>query len=173
MSLVVQTYRDKHGQLPTELFIHGRARFDEAEWRGFQSAVPPEIRLSGIRIRRASNNKLYRVDGATPVLRGTALILNERLALLWSVGYIPRLQTYPGWEVPTPLAVEVDRGEVQIDQVLRDVLGLTKLNYNSCIYGDGMPVTLRFANAVGEILTAVPSEMDYKPLPFRFYIRIM
>lgn len=170
MSLVVQTYRDKHGQLPTELFIHGRARFDESEWCGFQSAVPPEIRLSGIRIRRASIDKLYRVDGATPVLRGTALILNERRALLWSVGYIPRLQTYPGWEVPTPLEIEISRGDAQIQQVLKDVLGLTKLNYNSCIYGDGMPVTLRFANAVGEILTAVPSEMDYKPLPFRFYI---
>lgn len=66
--------------------------------------------------------------------------------------------------------MEVNRGEAQIEQVLRDILGLTKLNYNSCIYGDGRPVTLRFANAVGEILTAVPGDIDYKPLPFRFYI---
>jgi len=170
MLLVVQTYTDKHGRPPTELFIHGQARFDELEWRGFQSAVPSETRLSGIRIRRSRHNKLYRAEGTTPVLRGTALILSERRALLWSLGYTPRLQTYPGWEVPSPLEVDINRGDVQIEQVLRDVLGLTKLNYNSCIYGDGMPVTLRFANAVGEILTSVPNEMDYKPLPFRFYI---
>lgn len=112
----------------------------------------------------------YRAEGETPVLRGTALILTDRRALLWSLGFIPRLQTYPGWEVPTPLEVEVSRGEVQIEQVLKHVLGLTKLNYNACIYGDGMPVTLRFANAVGEILTAAPLQSDYKPLPFRFYI---
>ena len=40
--------------------------------------------------------------------------------------------------------------------VLRDILALTKLNYNTCIYGDGVPVTLRFADAVGENLKAGP-----------------
>jgi hypothetical protein len=47
---------------------------------------------------------------------------------------------------------------------------MTKLNYNAGIYGDGMPVTLRFAHAVGEILTAIPKSENYKPLPFRYYI---
>lgn len=37
------------------------------------------------------------------------------------------------------------------------VLALTKLNYNACIYGDGQPVALSFADAVGEIVTAVSS----------------
>lgn len=170
MSLVIETYKEKHTEPPAELFIHGRARFDDAEWRGFQSAVPPETTLYGIRIRRSFDSKLYRAEGATPVLRGAALILSLRRALLWSRGYVPRLQTYPGWEVPTPIEVEVCRGEADIEQVLKDVLGLTKLNYNACIFGDGMPVTLRFANAVGEILTAVPSSIDFKPLPFRYYI---
>jgi hypothetical protein len=32
-----------------------------------------------------------------------------------------------------------------------------------------MPVTLSFADAVGEILMAAPSE-DTPPLPFRYYI---
>lgn len=170
MSLVIQTYREKHIHPPTELFIHGRARFDDAEWRGFMSAVPPETQLYGIRIRRSLDNKLYRADSTTPVLRGIALVLYHRRALLWSRGFVPRLQTYPGWEVPTPLDIEICRGEADIEQVLKDVLGLTKLNYNACIFGDGMPVTLRFANAVGEILTAVPSSINFKPLPFRFYI---
>jgi len=40
--------------------------------------------------------------------------------------------------------------------VLKDILALTKLNYNTCIFGDGMPITLKFADAVGEILTAGP-----------------
>jgi hypothetical protein len=48
-------------------------------------------------------------------------------------------------------------------------MGLTKLNFNSCIYGDGLPVTLRFADLVGEILTAGPDVPD-TPLPFRHYI---
>ena len=66
---------------------------------------------------------------------------------------MPRLATYPGWEVPNPLEVEIQRGESDIKVVLQDVLGLTKLNYNACIYGDSRPVTLRFADVVGDIPT--------------------
>lgn len=170
MSLVLRTYLDKHNVPPAELFLHGQARFSDAEWQGFARALPATTRFSCIRIRRSFDTKLYRADGQTPVLRGTALILGRSKGLLWSRGYVPRLQTYPGWEVPVPLEVEVSRGSADIEQVLKDVLGLTKLNYNACIYGDGMPVTLRFANAVGEILTAIPKSEDYKPLPFRYYI---
>jgi hypothetical protein len=33
-----------------------------------------------------------------------------------------------------------------------------------------LPVTLKFADRVGEILTASPRGMEAPPLPFRFYI---
>ena len=47
---------------------------------------------------------------------------------------------------------------------------LAKLKYDSAGFSDGLPVTLRFADLVGEILTAGP---DDKPswLPFRHYIQ--
>lgn len=172
MSLVLENYREANGTDPTELFVHGRTRFNDAEWSGFQKAVLPSTKLSGIRIRKATESRLYQSETPTPVLRGVALVLSPAKGLLWSRGYIPRLQTYPGWEVPTPIEIEVCRGSASIDVVLTDVFGLTKLNYNACIYGDGMPVTLRFANAVGEILTSIPvSRMaEYRPLPFRYYI---
>ena len=58
-----------------------------------------------------------------------------------------------------------------METVLKDVLGLTKLNYNACRYGDGEPVTLKFADAVGEILTAGPVFRDQiPPLPFKHYV---
>jgi hypothetical protein len=65
--------------------------------------------------------------------------------------------------------VAVSRGDADIEVVLGDVLALTKLNYNSCRFADGLPVTLRFADAVGEILTAGPIGAR-PPLPFKFYI---
>jgi hypothetical protein len=51
-----------------------------------------------------------------------------------------------------------------------DVLGLTKINYNACDFASGQPVTLKFADRVGEILTASPRGMEAPPMPFRFYI---
>lgn len=69
-----------------------------------------------------------------------------------------------------PLSIEISKGVADIKQVMADVLALTKLNYNGCIYGDGVPVTLRFADSVGEILTVPPGKSELPPLPFRYYI---
>ena len=170
MSLVVEAYRKGHGgQAPRELFIHGKTRFSKDEWEGFRETVPPETNVVCVRIREDSGMKLYR-HGPSNIPRGLAWVKSDWQGFLWSKGYVPRLQTYAGREVPGPLSIEIARGHADIEQVMDDVLALTKLNYNACIYGDGVPVTLRFADAVGEILTAAPRREDLPPLPFRYYI---
>jgi hypothetical protein len=72
-------------------------------------------------------------------------------------------------EVPNPLSIEVCQGSASIETVLADILVLTKLNYNTCRYGDGKPITLKFADAVGEVLTA-GTITGTVPLPFMYYI---
>lgn len=165
---ILNAYHEQTGSLPKELFIHGRTRFDDEEWQGFVSAMPSGTSAVGVRITRSDEFKLYR-PGRMPVLRGTAVVESERLGYLWTTGFIPDLGTYPGWETPNPLRIEISRGQADIKTVLSDVFQLTKLNFNACIYGDGLPVTLRFANAVGEILTAAP-DLPSAPLPFKHYI---
>ena len=170
MSLVVEAYRKGHaGAAPKELFIHGKTRFSKDEWEGFRETVPPETNVVCVRIREDSGVKLYR-HGPSAITRGMAWVKSETRGYLWTKGYVPRLQTYAGREVPSPLTIEIARGYADIEQVMGDVLGLTKLNYNACIYGDGVPVTLRFADSVGEILTAAPRKSELPPLPFRYYI---
>ncbi len=154
---------------PDELFIHGKATFNDHEWAGFREAAPSQTNIVGVRIRDDSSMKLFRV-GDTPVLRGTALLRNPRNAALWTRGWTPRLATYPGLEVPNPLSIEVCRGDASIDTVLNDIMALTKLNYNACLFADGSPITLKFANAVGEVITAGPSPAGGAPLPFMYYI---
>jgi hypothetical protein len=168
MNLVVKAYKDVHGQPPRELFIHGQIWFEADEWAGFSSTVPDCTKLVGVRIRRQNEIKLYRY-GSKPVLRGTAIIVSDRKAYLWTAGFTPRLETYPGREVPNPLAVDIVKGDAVLEQVLSDLMALTKLNFNSAGFSDGLPVTLRFADLVGEILTAGPNEAT-APLPFKFYI---
>jgi hypothetical protein len=165
----LKAYVEEHNNLPDELFIHGQTYFNKDEWSGFVDAVPSETRLVGIRIRRSNEMKLFR-SGTHPVLRGTACKVHEKKALLWTTGFVPALDTYPGREVPNPLSVEIVRGEADLDVVLKDVMGLTKMNFNACIFADGLPVTLRFANSVGEIITSAPADRVIPPLPFRHYI---
>src|SRR5437899_5662669 len=103
------------------------------------------------------------------MLRWLALRIDRRNAFVWTAGYVPHLLTYPGREVPTPLKVRIVFGGTKLAQVIIDIIALTKVNFNSCIFSDGLPVTLRFADEIGEILTAIP-EVSSKPLPFRHYI---
>jgi hypothetical protein len=85
------------------------------------------------------------------VLRGTALILDEKNAYLWTNGHVPQLDTYIGPETPNPLFITLLRSKhvmPKMETVLNDIVDLTKINYDSCNYNDSLPVTVRFAKTV-------------------------
>ena len=165
----LESYKDQNGYYPKEMFIHAKTRFNSQEWEAFQEITPKETNLVGVTITKTKPLKLYKAAGDYAILRGNAFIVNEKNAFLWTVGHVPKIQTALSIEVPNPIFIEINKGEADIAQVLKDILALTKLNYNACIYADGIPVTLRFANKIGEILTA---SLDIKvpPLAFKYYI---
>ena len=170
LSTSLEAFRSKSEtkEYPKEIFIHARTYFDDEEWEGFEEAAQGKCQIIGIRIRDNSAFKLYR-DFSYCVPRGTALIMSDGLAYLWTKGFIPRIQTQLGLETPNPLSVEITRGVGNIETVSKDILALTKLNYNACIFADGSPVTLRFADSIGEILTAARN-LKSEVLPFKHYV---
>ena len=172
ISTVIKTFVERHGFPPKEFFIHGRTTFRDEEWNAFATACPPETNLIGVRIRQTDGDvKLFR-DGDYPAIRGTAMILDDRNAYLWTSGYMPRMATYIGPETPNPVHVTVLRSTgsmPEIGQVLSDILGLTKINYNTCNFGDALPVTVRFASKVGDVLVMAAARQHEKQ-PFKFYI---
>ena len=178
IELALQTYRDENNRIipnsnkaPHEVFVHAKNNFNNEEYEGFLEAVPEGVNVIGITIKKTNTLKLYRKK-KYPVLRGLAYIMNEHSAYLWTQGFVPRLATSLALEVPNCLSINISKGDANIETVCKDVLALTKLNYNACIYGDGLPVTLRFADNVGEILTAIPIDelKNTPPLAFRYYI---
>jgi hypothetical protein len=172
LARVLETYADNHSGPPKEVFIHGQTYFNDVEWRAFEAAVPAGTNLVGVRIRQTKGEtKLFR-NGDYPVLRGTAMLLDERNAYLWTTGYVPQLDTYIGPETPNPLFITVLRSKgpmPNIKSVLTDIMGLTKINYNSANFNDGLPVTVRFAQMVGDVLT-MGAAKDSERAPFKFYI---
>lgn len=169
---VLDTFHDKHKAYPRELFIHGRTRFNEEEWQAFAEAVPEGTNLVGVRIKTTTGDtKLFR-NGDYPVLRGTAMLLDEHNAYLWTNGFLPRLDTYIGPETPNPLFITVMKSTgpaPDLRTVLTDIMGLTKINYNACNFSDGLPVTVRFADKVGDVLI-MGSAQGSERQPFKFYI---
>lgn len=175
LSMAINSYKDKHGVFPRELFIHGRTAFSDDEWNGFLDAIQksPETNLVGITIKENDGFKILKNVEDTKaqygVLRGLSLFVDEKSGYLWTKGFIPKTETANHMEVAVPLRIEINRGESSIETVMKDILALTKLNYNACIYGDGIPVTLRFSDKIGDILTAIP-EVNWAAKPFKFYI---
>ena len=166
----IKAYKERNGgNNPKELFIHAKTRFNNDEWEAFHKATPKGTNLVGITISRREQMKLYKTEGEYSVLRGLAYIESKYKAFLWTIGFVPYLQTALSLGLPNPLYIEINKGNATIEQVLKDILALTKLNYNACIYGDGEPVTLRFANNIGEILTA-SADIEAPPLAFKYYI---
>lgn len=164
----LRSFQEKNNITPDEIFIHSKTYFNDDEWEGFEDAVKNKAKIVGVRIRDDRTFKMFR-DFRYPILRGSVLELDSNYAYLWTKGFIPRLQTILGLETPNPLSIELIRGQSDINTICKDILSLTKLNYNACIFGDGLPVTLRFANVIGEILT-VGVEGDVGALQFKHYL---
>ena len=167
---VLETYEKLEGKQLKEIFLHSRSDISKTEFSGYQEACPKEVNLVGVRVRadRRHTPRLFRT-GDMPVLRGTLWRLHNRAGLLWGSGFKPRIATYDGWETPVPLRIDIQHGDAPIERVAQDIFGLTKLNYNACHLGESQPVTVKFSDAVGEILISNPTVSHRKP-QFKFYI---
>ncbi len=170
LSGVISTYESLGGLPLTEVFLHSRSEISASEYSGYRQAVPDSTKVVAIRVRseQTSGFRLFR-PGTRPVIRGTFWKTGMRSGLLWGSGFVPRVRTYAGSAVPIPIRIDIQHGDADIVQVARDVLSLTKLNYNACSFGDSEPVTIGFSDKVGEILVANPGASQPRP-QFRYYI---
>lgn len=172
LTSVLETY--ERTRTPTdpkisEVFLHSRSAISREEFAGYSAACGPGIKLVGVRVRTDTRGlRLFR-EGTMPVVRGTFLQRGQRSGHLFASGFKPRLGTYDGTEVPVPLRIDVQHGDADIHQVGRDILALTKLNYNACKYGTAQPVTVMFSDAVGEILIS-NKDVKVRRNSFKFYI---
>ena len=48
-------------------------------------------------------------------------------------------------------------------------MGLTRINYNSCNFNDGLPVIVRFARMVGDVLNIGSAKRQEKH-PFKYSV---
>lgn len=164
---VLETYSQLEGKPLKEVFLHYRATINTEEFKGFRAACSKNIKLVCINIQRDSSIRLYR-EGTRPILRSSFLHNNSNLGFLWTSGYKPLLETYDGWETPVPIRIHLQYGIGSLEQIATDILGLTKLNFNECKYGDLNPVTIGFSDAVAEIL--VSNKLKNPNPKFKYYI---
>jgi hypothetical protein len=112
--------------------------------------------------------RLFR-EGIYPPLRGTYFCLEGQQHFLYTMGFIPYLETYPGAHVPEPWGISEHHGGSSPKDLLREVLALTKMNVNNCAFADGKPITIRFAEEIGKIMKHVPAGETVQT-KYKFYM---
>lgn len=166
---LIGVYRREHRNTPARLVCHKSSYFNDAELAGCKAAIDSlEIDSYDLLSMRRSRSRLYR-SGAYPPLRGTAVIYDEG-ALVYTNGSVDFYRCYPGLYTPRTLDVRFDHVEQSHRALLDEILGLTKMNWNSTEMATFEPVTLDAARGVGSILRYASSDDQTLQSRFSFFM---
>lgn len=155
MTDALKKYRDKAGHEAARVVVHKTSLFSEEEKAGFDEAIGNRAK-DYVTIHRDNDIRFLRT-GDYPALRGTMVYLTDNKCVLYTSGYISRVRTYPGSRVPEPLLI-THQGDSELKEVCKEIMGLTKLNWNTTAFATVLPITLEFARKVGKILSELEEE---------------
>lgn len=163
---VLAEYELRTGSAPLRVVVHKTSQFDAAELAGLKLALK-DIPIVSMVTLVPSQFRLLRF-GAYPPKVGTVCTVNQARAFLFTSGFMPELGTYPGPHVPQPFEVRCVGNESAL-QAARDVLDLTRMNWNTADIRGKWPVSLSFARRVGGILDEY-GEDELPDTSFRYFV---
>lgn len=162
----IKKYTQKAGHGPNRVVVHKTSLFSEEEKSGFGEVITG-LPKDYVTISEDADLRFLRT-GKYPVLRGTVISLTSNQHLLYTTGFTPRVRTYPGLRIPKPLLI-THCGDSEIELICSEILGLTKLNWNTTAFSTQLPITLEFAQRVGKILSEISPNVKLQD-HYRFYM---
>ncbi len=165
VEMVLESYKEERHQPPQRVIVHKTSRFEPAEREGFETALRSIPYHDLISLRPVTDVRLLR-NAQYPPIRGSAFSIGD-MTYLYTTGYIPHLGRYPHGHVPSPLQLADHVGDTARAQLWKEILILTKMNWNSANMAALFPITLRFAQSVGDILREVQGEPERK---YKYYM---
>jgi hypothetical protein len=163
---VIEMYRDQAGNRPSRIVIHKTSRFDPEEQAGFRSALSTVPACDLVWLGETTFRLLRK--GMEEPWRGTLCSVGSDEHYLFTTGYVPYWDEYPGPHVPAPLQIGSPM-ETDIRERAREILALSKMNWNSAEGIARHPITLSFARKVGTIMTEMGDNPEPNP-SYRFYM---
>lgn len=168
ISMVMDRYQAERRQLPRRVVIHKSSRFEPQERAGLEGVLRSRgCHYDLVSLTPTSGARLLRA-GQYPPLRGTLFSVGA-IGNLYTNGYLPSVGKYPHGHVPSPLQIADHVGDTSKSDLLREVMVLTKMNWNSANMSGLLPITLRFSRLVGDVLREVPADREPQP-KYKFYM---
>lgn len=154
---------------PQRLVIHKSSNYSDEEMIGFRR-VAKDMNINSLDLVTImpTNFRLYR-EKEYPPLRGTMFSLDKQRHFLYTRGFVPYYNTYPGRYIPSPIEIRLFSFDESPEQICKEVLSLTKMNWNNTQFDRKFPITIDCSRNVGEILKYV--DKDQKPeIRYSFYM---
>jgi hypothetical protein len=170
VDLALDRYELENGTPARRVVVQKSSQYWPQEREGFVGRLSERVqRFDLLSLDTRQSNVRLITTTKYPPLRGTRFKIGD-LDYLYTTGFIPALREFHGVHVPSPIQISDHVGQdTSRTDLLREILLLTKLNWNSAMFCGKLPVTLKFAGLVGEIMKEVSPEDA--PLPqFKFYI---
>ena len=164
------------------IVIHKTTFFTKEEMEGITKGLAGVEDIELLQIQEFTAWRAIRFDydkiAPFPIQRGTVIPLDGDVFLIWTHGSVQhdelagKNKNYykNGRGIPAPLLVKRFMGKSTADELVNEILMLTKMNWNS---GDGLykilPVTLDFAKTLSKVAKQDLVVYD-KPYDFRYFM---
>lgn len=166
-TLVRELFFNTMGEIPKRVVVHKRTHFKQDEIKG----IVDSLKKSGIQqidlieVNFEENARFVSLytkgellqPGMFPLSRGSCFLLNSSTALLWTHGIVPSVKAdtrsyyLGGKNIPIPLKIKKHYGLSNISTVATEILGLTKMNWNSFDLYSKLPTTIQTSNEIARI----------------------
>lgn len=169
LAAALAEYRVAMRSFPARIVVHKSSNFSAEEVDGFEQAGR-SLGIDAVDLITITDSKVkvFR-DGAYPPYRGTLVEVRPQQQLLYTRGSVHYYETYPGLYVPQPIELRIERSDESPSFLAREVLGLTKMNWNNTQFDGKYPVTLGCARKVGEVMKYL-DDSDRPQVRYGFYM---
>jgi|CXWL01.1.fsa_nt_gi hypothetical protein len=168
ISQVVDDYEDRFGTRPARVVVHKTSRYHSGEEAGLREALLSRVSACELVWIAPTGFRLVRRGSFREPLRGTLCGVEDSHTYLYTTGFIPWWDEYPGPHIPAPIEIGTC-GESELAERASEILALTKMNWNSTDGIGRYPITVQFARKVGAIMTELDEDTEPNPL-YRFYM---
>lgn len=163
--MIRQQFYESKMSLPNRVVFHKNSPFSEDEqvgllegMQGVEHVDMVEIRIENAVRYLAShplNNGKFDID-KFPIRRGTCLVLDHNRAFIWAHGTADattgNLRYYQGKSrIPAPLTLKRYHGESNLSVIANEVLGLSKMDWNTFDMYTKMPATIHSSSRIARI----------------------
>jgi len=158
LTAALDTYRQVLKHLPVGVVVHKASSFAGEEQSGFIAAADAR-HVDGLDmtwVTEGEGLRLFRPTAAAPPLRRTHIELSSAESVLYTQGSVEFYKTYPGMYIPQPIGLRHVAPTQSLEALAVETLALTKMNWNQTRLDGKLPMTLRTARQVKQVLRFMP-----------------